>query len=537
VGCTFSSNSASIGGAIWNNGTTVVIENSIIAGNYPSPEGGGEDIYSQFGALIYAGTNLIPLVTEDRPTMPAFGPSPLVGEPQLAPLGDYGGRTPTMPPRPGSRALDAGAPALDEVQQISISADGPGTFTVTFNGQTTAQMSVDATAQNLQDALNALPTIAGSVVVALSGDVYTFGSVYTIMFVGALAGADQPQLVVAHSDFVATDAVTLVDGGPAPQFDQRGPGFARSVGAEPDLGAVEMQAQPSAGSYNGLFSESGSVSQESSGLFTARLRATTKAPFTPKYTASLKLAGKKYSVSGQFDATGYASNSIPRKGLSPLTLKLFSAAGHQLLGRVSDGNWIADLSADLAMFNARTNPVAKAYYTFYIPGGGDPAVSPAGDGIGTIDLASNGVITVKGTAADGTPFAFKTALSQSYQWPLYISGNAGKGSILSWVGYNPLNPSLFSSSLTWIRKDDAGSSLYPAGFTNGTALNFASYTPPPPNTAIFPLASWEARFNGGDFDHIAVGFQLDNQNKISNVSNSTFCHLQTGHRVFQRRYR
>ena len=39
------------------------------------------------------------------------GPAPLTNAPNLAPLGNYGGPTQTMPPLPGSPAIDAGSNA------------------------------------------------------------------------------------------------------------------------------------------------------------------------------------------------------------------------------------------------------------------------------------------------------------------------------------------------------------------------------------------------------------------------------------------
>ena len=39
------------------------------------------------------------------------GPAPLTNAPDLAPLGNYGGPTQTMPPLPGSPAIDAGSNA------------------------------------------------------------------------------------------------------------------------------------------------------------------------------------------------------------------------------------------------------------------------------------------------------------------------------------------------------------------------------------------------------------------------------------------
>lgn len=74
------------GGGIYNN-NTLIMNNTIVAGNY--------DNYSTANIsspqYISGGTNLIS------------------GNPMLAPLGNYGGPTQTMPPLPGSPVIDAGS--------------------------------------------------------------------------------------------------------------------------------------------------------------------------------------------------------------------------------------------------------------------------------------------------------------------------------------------------------------------------------------------------------------------------------------------
>ena len=81
--CTLSGNSAgNLGGAIYQAGGSFAVSNSIAAGNTQSS---GSDIY---GTGTYTGVNLTN------------------GTPLLAPLGNYGGPTQTMPPLPGSPAID-----------------------------------------------------------------------------------------------------------------------------------------------------------------------------------------------------------------------------------------------------------------------------------------------------------------------------------------------------------------------------------------------------------------------------------------------
>ncbi|MEU7338711.1 hypothetical protein [Streptomyces sp. NPDC007074] len=96
-------------------------------------------------------------------------------------------------------ALNQTVPAIgtDEVQTVTITG-GPtgGTFTLTFNGQTTSSIVYNAAASAVQSALEALSNIA-------PGDVTVTGSTggpYTVTFGGgAYDGTDVPQMTATAS--------------------------------------------------------------------------------------------------------------------------------------------------------------------------------------------------------------------------------------------------------------------------------------------------------------------------------------------------
>jgi flagellar hook protein FlgE len=82
-----------------------------------------------------------------------------------------------------------GTPAVDEVQTISITGlPTGGTFTLTFNGETTSALDFDASAAEIQSALEALSTIGASNVACAGGDLP--GTPVTVTFQGSLAGTD-----------------------------------------------------------------------------------------------------------------------------------------------------------------------------------------------------------------------------------------------------------------------------------------------------------------------------------------------------------
>jgi hypothetical protein len=105
--CTVSGNSASEwGGGIYSVGiqgiATVSLENTILGDNASSE---GPDLWESESTTTALGKNLISSVADSSlsPTDPAL----IIGAPNLAPLGDYGGPTSTMIPLPGSLALAA----------------------------------------------------------------------------------------------------------------------------------------------------------------------------------------------------------------------------------------------------------------------------------------------------------------------------------------------------------------------------------------------------------------------------------------------
>jgi hypothetical protein len=108
--CTLSGNSAGDGGGggIYSivDGT-LTMTNTVVAGN------SGADIYSD-SPVTYGGSNLVQSAIGDYGGyLPFTGPAPLTHAPDLAPLGNYGGPTQTMPPLPGSPAIGAGSVAAN----------------------------------------------------------------------------------------------------------------------------------------------------------------------------------------------------------------------------------------------------------------------------------------------------------------------------------------------------------------------------------------------------------------------------------------
>jgi hypothetical protein len=98
----------------------------------------------------------------------------------------------------------------DEVQQVTV-AGSSGTFTLSFNGATTASLPIGVTAAQLQDALNNLLTIrnVGGVV-----NVIKNGNIYKVVFGGSLSDVNVPLMTATPSGGVSTAVFPLQDGAP-----------------------------------------------------------------------------------------------------------------------------------------------------------------------------------------------------------------------------------------------------------------------------------------------------------------------------------
>lgn len=102
--CTLSGNH---GGAVSSTRGNLDIRNCLIAGN--TNANGPADIHfdSEIPAPVLTVTGALLVSDSEGFSITGGPPAIIAAQPLLSPLGDYGGKTPTMPPLPGSPAIDA----------------------------------------------------------------------------------------------------------------------------------------------------------------------------------------------------------------------------------------------------------------------------------------------------------------------------------------------------------------------------------------------------------------------------------------------
>jgi O-glycosyl hydrolase len=252
---------------------------------------------------------------------------------------------------------------------------------------------------------------------------------------------------------------------------------------------------PGAGVYHGLF-EQPDRNHQHSGSFTLTLNK------NGAYTGSLRRGANTFSLHGKFDSFGRATNTIieARTNLWTVAMALDLAAGGKwLTGSISGDQWTADLAANRAAFNNRTNPATTfaGKYTAVLPGGtNQDGTAAQGDGVCALSITTAGLVTLTGSAADGTGLNLAVPLGLNGEWPVYLPVNGGRDSILGWVTNRPgAGP---QGAASWIKTANANNKLFPAGLTNLTALTGWVYTPPTSTVLNFPT-SLTATFEGADF--------------------------------------
>jgi len=291
-------------------------------------------------------------------------------------------------------------------------------------------------------------------------------------------------------------------------------------GAESDFSpevmfTVPAFVLPAKGSYAGLFSDTNGVSYGNSGFFAAALSS------QGSFSARMSLAGKTYALAGRFSG-GVFSNSIPRRGQSPLSvqLQLSLGGGEVMAGHISDGAWTAELVANRAVFSMTSlAPQAGRKYTLVIPGSQDSSLQPGGNGFGTLSLDALGNVTFSGALGDGTKVIQRAFVSRRAQWPLYLSLYSGHGCMLGWLTLTNLPDSDINGQVSWIKLPVPGSRYYPAGFTltNGPDVIGSAYSP----AYGAPLASWP---NGGMVilengkQSITNRWSVDARNRVSGAN-------------------
>ena len=105
----------------------------------------------------------------------------------------------------------------NEIQTLNLTTSGSGTFTLSYDGFTTAPIAYNASLADIQTAIDTIPALKGNVTVTQTtapagGPPPTSGGEYSIEFNTALAGTNVDQLVIANAGGCAGSVLTGTQG-------------------------------------------------------------------------------------------------------------------------------------------------------------------------------------------------------------------------------------------------------------------------------------------------------------------------------------
>jgi hypothetical protein len=217
------------------------------------------------------------------------------------------------------------------------------------------------------------------------------------------------------------------------------------------------------GAYDGLFYDTNSVTEDSSGSFASTVTS------LGAYSGKIMIGASVYPISGQFSVSGVASKSILRPAQTPLSVQLqLNMSNGPITGTVSDGTWTANLQASPAIYSTHLHAPQAGRYTLLIPGSTSSETLPGGNGFGTVTVSEYGNVTMTGTLGDGTPVVSTGMVCSQGLWPMYIPLYAGKGSILGWLSFT--NRGDIDGQIAWFKLPQKTAKFYPGGFTNTTEI-------------------------------------------------------------------
>lgn len=311
------------------------------------------------------------------------------------------------------------------------------------------------------------------------------------------------------------------------------------------------------GLFNGLFYETNRVAHHSSGMISLQVGA-------PGYfSGRILVDGDAFLFTGSFAASSDTFRFISRaaNGKSDLVIKLHHDQTNTLITgsvlAVTNGGrtaWEAPFEAPLGRVTG-TNDIANlaGHYALLIPGFTNDVAGPSGYGFGRVTVGSNNLATIVGYAADGQTLRsdLGTYLTGNGEWPFYVRLNpvvipvtnslvptsvvfkkTYRSSLLGWLNLSGPNRTP-AGLVSWIKTAGVPGPLYPAGFTNESAILGSRYTPALPGQRIVAITNVTATVSGGNLTTFTNHFLLTTNNvflPLPPSTNNQICwrYFQTG---------
>jgi hypothetical protein len=256
--------------------------------------------------------------------------------------------------------------------------------------------------------------------------------------------------------------------------------------AEPGI-SLQANFEPSpfiplAGPYYGVLS-TGTASTQGGMV---RLALTSGGIFTGRVV----IGSAAYVFHGTLAASGATTVNIPVAGQAPILLSLqadLTGGSGQITGTLTDG--AQDYGFTVSQASDTIAPQAGHYTLVLAPDPNTTGTStPQGNGFATMIVYPNGVTSVTGALADGTPYAAVGHVANDGSLAIYCapSGSAAGSYLTGLLTFNSTDVSDVAGVLSWY-KAPSGSAFYPAGFTTSLPCVGSRYTPPASTSGLQPM--------------------------------------------------
>ncbi len=233
---------------------------------------------------------------------------------------------------------------------------------------------------------------------------------------------------------------------------------------------------------------------------------------TGKFSGKLIYGGVRYSLHGDFTASGAYLGEVPRKKNTPLQLSLSldtdPSGSKTLTGIVSADGVDSETVCPKLLTKGEAPAVTTGLvgkFTFQMPMEDLLTPSkPQGTGVGTMTLDAKGNVRWKGTLPDGTPASQSAYLSKDKTWPLFVSLYNGRGVVLGTMIHDGTqSQSDLSGRFNWDKVGDPRDKTFPNGFTVfGSQLLGSAYVVPAPGQRVlsgFVSSNATLNLDGGNF--------------------------------------
>ena len=218
------------------------------------------------------------------------------------------------------------------------------------------------------------------------------------------------------------------------------------------------------------------------------------------FLGQIRMGGSVAELRGEFDENWKSVQRIGRQSAAPIEINLRlerRGQGAAVIGRFdADGVPVVVHGYNVSGAGL-SSAVRPGRYTLIIPSPPNVSDSPAGDGIGEVQIDSEGRIRFQGELPDGTRVSQESQVSEGGIWPLYASLYGGRGVLTGWITVTNHASVDLIGDLRWIRPNGAE-----RGFAARRLVFGSEYRPDRQNSMTRMVSGV---LSGGDLGQVVLG--------------------------------